>query len=344
MPLPDLAEAAAEAFTEGWLLSGCDREFTEAEFRAAIGSALDCGHHPGVLESTLTLGSLTGTWKTVYDRRERLLRKHLKAVLAAWNACMAGLDPRDMVRQFRSVMNLAAEAVTADPQKQWWKDAATTAAIAWLLKLKRTEGYPALVAAVEDAIRSGMAEGEADALALAASRQGKTGFSIAKAFRAAYDRLAGDGQVSQQAADAVTAIVNGAAGDVGRTLAAQAGDGGSEDQMTSAVGDTVTGNDVRSVKTILGDAIWAAAGAAALGLFTMLSSSSAGVGSVGGDNTVVLVDWMSEPGACVICQENTANGPYLPQDVPPYLAHPNCRCWLASNAGLPAWMLSSFLD
>src|SRR5271155_3676554 len=109
---PDLADLAAEAFTQGWILSGCEHEFTEAEFRAAIASALDCAHDPAVLESTLVLGSLTGTWKTVYDRRDKLLRKHLKTVLAAWNACLAGMDPRVMVRQFRQVMNLTAEAVT----------------------------------------------------------------------------------------------------------------------------------------------------------------------------------------------------------------------------------------
>src|SRR6185437_1201271 len=114
----------------------------------------------------------------VYDRREKLLCKHLRAVTAAWNACLADFGPRDAVRQFRQVMDITAEAVTADPQKQWWKDAATTAALGWLRGIYRTAGYAALIAAIEDAIRSGMAEGEAGALALAASRQGKTGFSI----------------------------------------------------------------------------------------------------------------------------------------------------------------------
>ena len=367
MPLPDLAEAAAGAFTEGWVLSGCEHEFTEAEFRAAIGSALDCAHDPAVLESTLILGSLTGTWKTVYDRRERLLRKHLKAVLAAWNACLADLDPRDVVRQFRQVMDLTAEAVTADPQKAWWKDAATTAALGWLRRLYKTDGYPALLAALEDAIRSGMAEGEAGALALAASRQGITGFSIAKAFRSAYDRLAGDGKVSQQAADALTAIVSGAAGDVGRTLAAQAGDGGSEQDMTDAVDDTVTGKEPRAVE--VGTDWWLSAAilAGAVALWQRISGTGSGTGAGsagqpspddgttagpdtppggGGPTGQILLNWYTagDSRVCVVCQGYEDNSPYLPADVPSY-PHPRCRCSvdLAPDSGSSSF-LAALLD
>src|SRR5581483_2874436 len=108
----------------------------EAEFRAAIGSALDCAADPGILEATLDLGHLTGTWKTVYSRRDKLLAKHLKAVLAAWDACMAELEPRVLARRFRAAMDHTAEAAVTD--RQWWKDAATTAAIGWLKGLYRT--------------------------------------------------------------------------------------------------------------------------------------------------------------------------------------------------------------
>lgn len=349
--LPDLAEAAAGAFTEGWLLSGCEHEFTEAEFRAAIGSALDCAHDPAVLESTLILGALTGTWKTVYDRRGKLLRKHLKTVLAAWNACLASLDPRDMVRQFRQVMNLTAE--TVDPQKQWWKDAATTAALAWLLKLKRTDGYPALVAALEDAIRSGMAEGEAGALALAASRQGVTGFSITRAFRVAYDRLAGDQGVSRQAQDALTAIISGAAGDIGRVLAGQAGDGGSEDDMTSAAGDTVTGKQPRAVDVGTDWQVSAAILAGAKALYSRLTGSGSGTGAGNAAQpgaeppaAPVLLDWITagDSRVCPVCSGYEDNSPYAPEDVPSY-PHPACRCSvdLASGSGSSS-LLAALLD
>lgn len=323
-----LAEAAADAFLAGWVLSGTEAEFTEAELRAAVGAALDCAHDPAVLETSLLIGSLQGTWKTVYDRRERLLRRHLKAVLAAWKTCLADLDPRDMVRQFRQVMNLAAEAAVKDPQKQWWKDAATTAAIAWLRGVYRTEGYPALVAAIEDAIRSGMAEGEAGALALAASRQGVTGFRIAKAFRAAYDRLDGSGDVSHKAADTIAAIVAGAAADAGRALAGQAGDGGSEDDMTSAAQDALTGDDARSAWSWTDWAVWAAIGAGASALFRL-----AGIGSIA---------WydVGDSRECQTCLDNAAGSPYQAGSVPPFPAHIRCRCSLDAADSSP---LSAFL-
>jgi hypothetical protein len=355
MAAPSLAEAAADAFTEGWLLSGADGEFTEAELSAAIGAALDCADHPDVLETSLILGSLQGTWKTVYDRRERLLRKHLKAVLAAWNACLADLDTSVLVRQFRAVMDHTAEAVDTD--RQWWKDAATTAAIGWLRALYRTDGYPALVAAVEDAIRSGMAEGEADALALAASRQGKTGFSIAKAFKAAYARLADDHRVSQQAADTITAIVAGAAGDAGRVLAGQAGDGGSEDDMASAVDDTLTKDDGPAG---LGTdwALYAAILAGASALYSQLAGSGSGTGAgqaasqASGSGTAgqadgqILLAWISagDGRVCLVCSGYEDNSPYTPENVPNY-PHPRCRCSvdLAPGSGSSSF-LAALLD
>jgi len=322
----DLPEMAAEAFLSGWRLSGCDGGLGEAEFRAAIGSALDCAADPGILEATLDLGHLTGTWKTVYSRREKLLARHLKAVLAAWDACMADLDPRVLVRRFRAVMDHTAEAVDTD--RQWWKDAATTAAIGWLKGLYRTEGYPALVAAIEAAIRDGMAEGEADALALAASRQGRTGFRITKAFKAAYDRLDGDPGIGHQAADTIAAIAAGAASDAGRALAAQAGDGGSEDDMTSAVDDTLTGENARAPWSWTDWAVWAAIGAGATALFRL-----AGIGSIA---------WydVGDSRECQACMDNAAGSPYAAGSVPQFPAHIRCRCSLDAADSSP---LSAFL-
>jgi hypothetical protein len=349
VPLPGLGELAADAFTEGWLLSGCESEFTEAELRAAVGAALDCGHHPAVLEATLEIGKLAGVWKTVYDRRARLLRKHLKAVAKAWDACLAGLDPRDLVRRFRSVMALPAESAPKDPQRQWWQDAAATAAIGWLQGVYRSDGYPALVAALEDAIRAGMAEGEAGALALAASRQGRTGFRIRAAFKAAYERLAGDAQVSQRAQDTVTRIVTGTATDLGRTLAAQAGQDGSEEDMTSAADGEVAGSKSRSVETGTDWALYAAFLGGALALYSQAAGSGTGAGNAGcdaGPAGQLLLNWITAGDArvCPICSSYEDNSPYLPGDVPDY-PHPRCRCSidLAADYGSSSF-LAALLD
>ena len=76
-----------------------------------------------------------------------------------------------------------------------------------------------------------MAEGEADALASAAARQGAGGLDIAAAFAAAYRRLAGDPGVSQRAQETIDAIIAGAAADLGRQLADDAGEGSGEQDM-----------------------------------------------------------------------------------------------------------------
>jgi len=301
----------------------------EAGCIAAVECALGQPRDPRILEAALDLGHLEGIWATVYQRRERLLRKHLTAVLAAWNACMAGLDPRDVVKRFRSAVYLPAEAVTTGPVKKWWQDTAIATALGWLRGVYAAGGYDALIAALEDAIREGMAEGEADALALAASQQGKTGFDIAAAFAAAYQRLAADHSVTQRAAAAATAIIDGAAYDAGRRLASMAGDDASEDEMAAAIQDVTAGSDVRSVRSYLGDAIWAGIGAAVTALYAAAR---------------VQIDWITDGNPCQACQDCERGSPYAPAAVPAYPQHPNCRCELSTSSRLPIALLAAFLS
>jgi hypothetical protein len=329
-----LAEAAVEAYLAGWALTGAP--FTpriEAGCIAAVECALGQPRDPGILEAMLDLGHMEGVSATIRQRRERLLRKHLKAIAAAWDACTADLDPRDVVKRFRSAIYLPAEAVTKDPTKRWWQDAAIATALGWLRGVYSAGGYAALVAALEDAIRDGMAEGEADALAMAAARQGVTGFSIDSAFKAASQRLASDHSVSQQAADAVTGIIDGTAGDTGRRLASLAGDDTGEEDMTAGAGDVIAGTSSRLLASF-GDTIWNAIGSGAKSLWRWLSGTS---------DTAVTVDWIAQPGACVLCEENADNGPYAPVDVPAFPGHPNCRCELDSGASVPSSYLMAYL-
>lgn len=328
-----LAGAAAEAYLAGWALT--EAPFTErihAGCIAAMATALEFRTDPAVLEATLQLGHLSGVWQTVYDRREKLLRKHVKAVTAAWNACMADLEPRDVVRRFRRDIYLPAEAVTKDPRKKWWQDTAIAAALGWLRRVYHVKGYEALVAALAEAIREGMAEGEADALALAASRQGKTGFRIADAFKAAYERLASDHSISQKAADAATAIINGAAGSIGRRLASMAGDDGSEDDMAAAVDGMVSGDDVQPVDTGTDWWLWAAIGAGVMALYRLAG--------------VQLYDWVDvgDERECQACLTNAAGSPYRLENFPDLPAHPRCRCSCGTSDLLPLSFLAAFLS
>jgi hypothetical protein len=280
---------------------------------------------------SLDPAELTGAWADVHRRREELLAAHQPAIAAAWDACLASLgSPRTLVRDLRQQAGQAV-AKAKGPDKSWWKDAAAAAALAWLRKLYQAKGYPALVAAIEDAIRAGMAEGEANALALAADHAGKTGFQIGRAFQAAYDRLDGNQAIARQAETAAQGMVDSTAAGVGRDLADEAeNEDAGEQDMTTAASRAAAG---ATLAGWVGNLLWSAFGNGAKTLYQRAADAGA----------TVLIDWMSEPSACIICQDNTANGPYQPQDVPPYLAHPSCRCWLASATGLPDSMLTEWL-
>ena len=235
------------------------------------------------------------------------------------------------MRDFRQDTGLVAKAT--GPEDRWRKDVATAAALAWLQRIDQTAGYAALVAAVEDAILAGMAEGEADALASAAARQGAGGLDLAAAFTAACQRLAGDPGISQRALETIEAIIAGAAADLGRLLAEEAAEGDSEQDMTGSVRDTVTGV-VRSVQAWLANNMWAALGAGVTGLLGLVSQ--------GGGNA--LVNWENDGNPCAACQDNAAGSPYAPEDIPDFPAHPRCQCELSPAGDVPSSFLAAFLS
>ena len=340
-----LAEAirplAAEAYLSGWALTDAPwSPRIEAGLIAAVECAAEFADDPAVLEASLVLGSLTGVWATIYQRRARLQRKHERAILAAWRACTAGLDPADLARWFRRDTYQTAEAATKDPTKRWWRDVAIATALAWLRAVYHTDGFEALVAALADAIRSGMAEGEAGALALAASRQGRTGFRIAAAFQAAYDRLADDHTIEQRAATAVTGIIDATAGDVGRRLAAQAGDGASQDDMAGGVSDVMSGG--QAVDRGSDAALWAGIGLGALALYQAIGTPAGG----GNAPDIASLLWVTaaDGRVCVQCQDNEDNSPYTLTNAPEMPAHPRCRCSWDYTGNVPSSLLDSFTN
>jgi hypothetical protein len=286
-------------------------------------------------------------WGEIEQRRAKLTRKHLKAVLAAWNDPAAGLSADTLVRQFRAEVQPVAKY--ADPNR----DKALTAALAWLAAIYQAKGYAALVAAISDAIRSGMAEGEADALAVAAARQGAGGIAIDRAFAGAYERLADDGDITRQAADAAERMISGAAADVSRVLAEGAADDSSDDEMSAAADDAVTGNDVRSVSSWLQDAIWGAIGAGLVWLAGTAGSGNAPLPEPGEapnpppgppqPPSPVFIAWVTDGNPCPTCVDNEANGPYAPQDVPAFPAHPRCQCELDQADDIPASFYAAYL-
>src|SRR5208282_956775 len=268
----------------------------------------------------------SGIWARTHERRSKLLAKHEKAVLAAWNDLTATLSPAALVRQFREDTGQVTKL--ADPDRPWWKDRGRDAALAWLYAMQQRKGWAALLAAVEAAIRDGMAEGEADSLAVAADRQGVKGFSVAAAFTAAAQALQGDPEVSRKAQETAQGILAAAAASVSVVLADGAGNGSSDAEMADAVTGTVMGPDVSPVKYGLADALWAAAGAGLMGLIGKLlggGPATAGTAPAAGPTVppspppeeaepgLALINWVCEGGSpCVTCLENQGGSPYAP--------------------------------
>jgi hypothetical protein len=332
-----LAGAVREAYLTGWAISG--GPFTP-RVQAGCTAAVALWHRDGphILETALQLGHLEGVQAEVRERREELLRRHLKAITASWNACISDLPAGDIARRFRRDTHIAAGADLDPSQAGWLKDTGTAAALTWLNGIYHADGYQALLSAIEDALLDGMAEGEADALAAAAARHGKTGFAIGNAFAAARERLDGSHLASQPALDAIAAMIAGAANDTGRSLARLAADGASDDDMTAAVRDLASGDDVRSVRTWTDHALWKAIGAGILALYDLVSGGLATL-------TVISVDWVTEADrkVCPVCLANAADGPYPHDQVPDFPSHPLCRCDLVTRQRLPLRFLAPFL-
>ena len=333
----DIPRFAAEAYIAGYALTGAPRTGrTRAGCLAAMSVACEHRDDPRILETALDLGHLEGTRAGIAARREKLLARHLAAVAAAWDACLKDLNTRTMVRRFRRGIYLTE---LADPAKQWWQDTAATTALGWLYGIYRTDGYEDLLAAIEDAITAGMAEGEADALADAAARQGITGFRIGAAFTAAYERLGKTGTAATLATATLTKILDGAAADTGRKLAQMAGDGDGEDAMTPAVQALLAGGNARSPRTWTDWALWAGIGTGILGLFDRVT---------GGIATLATLDvtWETEADArvCPACEANGEASPYPLGSVPAFPAHPGDRCDLTTRYRFPASLFAAFLN
>ena len=275
---------------------------------------------------------------TIRQRREHLTAIHVAAVTRAWKVTAAGLDTGSAVTAFRADSRLASSAPDAAVARRWRQEAASSAAAGMTAGVYRSGGYTALTAALEDAVRAGMAEGEAGALAYAAERQHAGNLDMDAAAASALASLQGDYGVTRRAQEAAAAVIGGAAADVARALVNTAD--GSEKEARDAVQEALSG--ARNAASRWADfTVWAALGAGAVALYQRATSALGGL--VRGVFTpVVLVTWEAQPSACVICQQNAAGSPYAPVDVPAYPAHGACRCNLWTDSSLPMSLLAQF--
>jgi hypothetical protein len=268
-------------------------------------------------------------------RRGALLAQHTAAVGAAWKQAAAGLDAGTAVAAFRGDVRVTSAAGSPQVAKRWRKEAADSAALILLSHIWRTAGYAALLRSLESMARDGIAEGEADAMAMAAHAQRLGAFRIADAFTAAAARLKDDMAVTRMAQEAAENLARGVAADIARVLASAAADA-SESEIAAGADSFLSGDDVPAVARWTEEMLWSAYGAGAVALW-----QRAAAGNLAG--ATVLIDWNVDSSPCAICQENADGSPYLPYEVPPMPQHPRCRCWYSSDVRLPVSVLAPFL-
>jgi len=327
----EIAPYLRKAFAYGWAASGGPMT-PRVQEACRVAVAMGCEHadEDDVFEVTLKLGSLEGTWAKVYDRREVLYAKHITAVADKWRPLAGKLPVTLAVNRFRRALGLEE----ADQSK---KDrlAAAIAQATWLIHQihddPTDEDYVALVKTLATALKDGMAEGEAGAIALAAQDAHVIGIDFDIAFKDAWKSLGKLGDFWADAKGWLGRILDGAATDVGRLLARLAEDGATHAEMVSAVEDLLGDKEIRAVTTLVDMAMGQSFSRGALALY-----AREGIRDVdfftAGDTRV-----------CAICDTFERNSPYALVEAPTPSIHPFCRCTLVATNPLQALDFTPYL-
>ncbi len=325
-PLP---AQAREAYAAGWALSGgpmTDR--VKAGCTAAVAHALENRDDPGILEVSLHLGKLAGTWAEVFRRREEMQARHVRGITAAWRKLVGRLSVRDVPAVYRRELIMGETAEPKPSNRQ--RNAAKAALLLWLQQILTDPGYSDLAAVIADAMAEAVAEGRTSALAVAADQAGEHGFDWDKAYdamRAAVTDLQTEGAATQ----VTGAIMRAVAADAGRVLAQAAAAGASDEEIERALEDSVEDEDAEAPALAVDTASSKFIGGGALALY-----SAEGIE----------VDWLTAGDGRVCaspCQENEDNGPYAPESFPDFPGHPRCRCTPTPASPLRFTAFAAFL-
>jgi hypothetical protein len=319
---------ARTAYAIGWATSGgplSDRVKTRCE--SAIRYAIDHADDPHVLEATLKLGSLEGVWAAIFDRRARLYADNVAKVAHAWKTLVSSVDVATVVRTVRQQAGLS-EAKKDKTTAAY----ATTLILVQLSALMLHSNWLALRAAVEDALASGSAEGQADAMALLADQVGATGFDFAKAFADAKAQLGTGNPLLASTENWLGQLINEVATAAGDALAQSIADGEDPSTLDGVLGDFLDNpegpmNYVLDTMTHLG--------------------ISAGILRWYQLNGVYANIWFITAGdekVCNQCDDAEVGSPYVISDVPAPPLHPNCRCSLYTDESMSANLVDSYVD
>lgn len=334
------AHDARVAYLTGWTLTGAPlTDRTGPGCDVAVQLACEHAHDPDILEATLLLGSLEGTWAQVYDRRQQLYDEHLPVVVDAWRTLMANLDVepavRSVMRRAGAVEHHPAAAAVVEAHDAE-KDERRANAIAAMLDLLQTafDGHhgdvTALRTALAEALRLADAEGWAGAIAIASEQIGIVAIDWGIAFKDGIDQL---GQLENYwglADDWISKIVGSSANDLGRALAGMVEDGEPIDVILQAVSDILTGTDMDAVRLLVDMAMSQSYSRGALALYTRQGAKT--------------VDFLTagDQRVCPVCTRIENDGPYPLLESPVPAMHPWCRCTLSPHDPLEALGLSRY--
>ena len=305
---PGLPDAVRAAFADGWA-SVLDAPMT-AEVRAASVAATNwaCEHADrlDVLEATIKIGQLEGTWALIYQRREKNEKQHEAAVLAAWAKFLALVDLDDLVGRFHAqAPNLPDQSPQAIRMQ-----ALAIARQAFIGVNMADPAYQHLL----DSVTTALADAQAEGIAAGHAIRGHN-HNLAASYDAAREQI-GDLTTVGTAPPVAARIMSAAASTLARILTS-----GLKAKLTlaallAAARAALTGGSTQCVTAPLDVAMGQAWSSGAVGTFadagvTMLNYWTAGGGNV-----------------CAACQDAESGSPYAIADAPVPPLHPNCRCSL----------------
>ncbi|HET9893695.1 MAG TPA: hypothetical protein VFQ44_01930 [Streptosporangiaceae bacterium] len=333
----NIAEHARTAYAQGWALSGGPlTPRVQAGCAAATDHATAHADDPRILEATLQIGKLEGTWATFFQRREHAITTGTDAVKKAWDTLTRDIRPGSTVKTLRAEAGLTLETVS-------YTATITGAAASGLLAgIYAHDKHSHLKGTVETALRAGWAEGRAGLLAINAEKHGYTvtetaAYNWPAAYQSIYGQLENLPDLPLMADAWIQRMLNGAARDIGTLLARLLETGASRTDMVDAVEEALSaaGSEsasARAVTLFMDQAIAQAMSSAAVALY-----ASEGIDDVyfvtAGDERV-----------CPLCEAAEAASPYTPDTAPLPGLHPRCMpgdvlvsATSAVNAGYARW-------
>jgi len=327
---------ARTAYAQGWAASGGPMtERVQAGCVAAVRLAIEHVGDPGILEATLRLGHLEGTWAAIFARREQIYRDHIAAITAAWLVVVRRINLAVAVRRCRDSLGLTEAADAGNAEH---RDLITRAIAASVLAAAvGHDGDPVsregLIAALAATLRAAQAEGVADALAIAAE-DADGEFDFAQAYDDAFMNL---GDVHDrfwgQALGLLDAIQGAVALALAKVLARAVRDGLSERDMLDAAQTALDSASVTAAVAMLID-------------FAISAAFTTGTRSLFGRYGVGTVNYLTagDDNVCPVCDEAEGGNPWPVSEVPLPPQHHRCRCVISAAEDLPADAYDKYLE